>query len=150
MSFTFENSLFHQLHRAGQAAANVFEHEQGGDDLTLRQLIVLAAIAEREGASQNGIVEITGIDRSTLADLVRRLTKRGLLKRRRAKTDARAYAIHLTPPGRTALDANAEVLKRAEGKLLTQLTTPQQVELVRSLKILAQAAATDSRQPKTG
>ncbi|MFZ1102753.1 MAG: helix-turn-helix domain-containing protein, partial [Hyphomicrobiaceae bacterium] len=38
----------------------------------------------------------TGIDRSTLADIVRRLTRKGLLQRCRTNEDARAYAVRLT------------------------------------------------------
>jgi DNA-binding MarR family transcriptional regulator len=48
-----------------------------------------------EGLSQTGIVARTGIDRSTLADLVRRLQRKGLLQRRRTKDDARAYAVKM-------------------------------------------------------
>ena len=45
----------------------------------------------------------TGIDRSTLADIVARLLARGLIQRKRAKEDGRAYAIKLTPQGARSL-----------------------------------------------
>ncbi len=38
------------------------------DDLTPRQLAVLMTVAGNEGPCQTGIVDATGIDRSTLAD----------------------------------------------------------------------------------
>ena len=53
--------------------------------LTPRQLAVLITVSQTEGQSQTGLVERTGIDRSTMADIVRRMQRKGLLKRRRTK-----------------------------------------------------------------
>jgi DNA-binding MarR family transcriptional regulator len=90
------------LHRAQQLSAILFEAEVGAD-LTPRQFAVLTAVAENEGLSQTGIVQRTGIDRSTLTDLVRRLVKKGLLQRRRNKKDARAFVLKLTGDGQKVL-----------------------------------------------
>jgi DNA-binding MarR family transcriptional regulator len=90
------------LHRAQQLSAILFEAEVGAD-LTPRQFAVLTAVAENEGMSQTGIVQRTGIGRSTLTDLVRRLVKKGLLQRRRNKKDARAFVLKLTGDGQKVL-----------------------------------------------
>ena len=84
-------SVLHLLHRAGQAADEIFAKEMGRSDLTPRQYAVLVVLAAHENSSQTDIVNATGIDRSTLADIVKRLVDRGLLARRRSKLDARAY-----------------------------------------------------------
>ena len=73
MKFSTNTSLLHRLHRASQIATERFSSELGDAGLTPRQIIVLAAIAADEGASQTTIVEATGVDRSTLADIVKRL-----------------------------------------------------------------------------
>ena len=93
----------HLLHRAGQCAADIFASEARASGLTPRQFAVLMVVADEEGLTQTDLVERTGIDRSTLADIVARLLGRGLIQRRRAKEDARAYAIKLTPQGAKAL-----------------------------------------------
>ena len=67
------NSVLHLLHRAGQAADELFAKEMEGSDLTPRQFAVLVVLAKHENASQTDIVNATGIDRSTLADIVKRL-----------------------------------------------------------------------------
>ena len=103
-------SPVHLLHRAGQCAKHFFGTAVGGD-LTPRQLAVLAAVADNEGGTQTDIVETTWIDRSTLADIVRRLQRKGLLHRRRTKEDARAYAVKLTDRGRRLL-RSAQSLRR--------------------------------------
>jgi hypothetical protein len=62
-------SPVHLLHRASQAVEDAFTAEVKIDRLTPRQVAVLMTVAQDEGLSQTGIVDRTGIDRSTLADL---------------------------------------------------------------------------------
>ena len=73
-------------------------------------------------------MERTGIDRSTLADIVRRMLKKGLLQRRRTKEDARAYAVKLTEEGWKALKAADPVARRVDERILTVLPGEQQRE----------------------
>ena len=86
--------------------------------MTPRQLTVLSVVAENDGLSQTGIVESTGIDRSTMADMVRRLTKKGLLQRRRSKTDARAYNISLTEDGQELLRIVRPLAKKVDQRIV--------------------------------
>jgi DNA-binding MarR family transcriptional regulator len=88
-----ERSPIHLLHRAGQCAGDIFQSEMSDGNLTPRQYAVLYTVSQNEGLSQTNLVERTGIDRSTLADIIRRMLKKGLLQRRRTKEDARAYAV---------------------------------------------------------
>ena len=86
----------------------------GDGDLTPRQYAVLVTVSQNEGFSQTHLVEKTGIDRSTLADIVRRMLKKGLLQRRRTKEDARAYAVKLTDEGWQVLKAADPLAKRVD------------------------------------
>ena len=108
----------HLLHRAGQCAEELFQAEVGEADLTARQLAVLTTVAENEGLNQTGIVERTGIDRSTLADMGRRLSKKGLLQRRRTKEDARAYAVKLTDEGEKLLRKVGPLAKKVDQRIM--------------------------------
>ena len=126
-------SPIHLLHRAGQCAENVFQSEMGDRDLTPRQLAILMAVAEDEGASQTGLVERTGIDRSTLADLVHRLQRKHLLQRRRKKEDARTYAIKLTNEGRRVLRAAEPLAKRVDQRVLDALPNKQRDQFMGAL-----------------
>jgi DNA-binding MarR family transcriptional regulator len=63
-------SALHLLHRAGQCADELFALNVGKTELTPRQYAVLAAAAASEDLSQTALVDATGIDRSTLADIV--------------------------------------------------------------------------------
>ena len=60
-----------------------------------------------DGKSQTELVKITGIDRSTLADLVARLMAQGYVQRRRTKEDARTNSVRLTPHGKKTAQVGA-------------------------------------------
>src|SRR5688572_9260553 len=78
--FKLTTSASHLLHRAEQLATDRFV-QLVGDSITLRQFAVLVAISEQPGLSQNDLVRETGIDRSTLADMMKGMEKRGWVVR---------------------------------------------------------------------
>ncbi len=126
-------SPIHLLHRAGQCAGDIFHAEMKDGDLTPRQLAVLMTVAQNEGLSQTGLVDRTGIDRSTLADIVRRMQRKGLLQRRRTKEDARAYAVKLTDEGRRVLRIAEPLSKRVDERILDALPTRQREQFISDL-----------------
>jgi DNA-binding MarR family transcriptional regulator len=121
------------LHRAGQCAGDIFQYEIGNADLTPRQYAVLVTVSQNEGLSQTHLVEKTGIDRSTLADIVRRMLKKGLLQRRRTREDARAYAVKLTEEGWRTLKTADPVAKRVDEKILAVLPAQQRERFLQDL-----------------
>jgi DNA-binding MarR family transcriptional regulator len=134
-----ERSPIHLLHRAGQCASDVFQGEMGEGDLTPRQYAVLVAVSQNEGLSQTNLVEKTGVDRSTLADIVRRMLKKGLLQRRRTKDDARAYAVKLTDEGWRILRAADPLAKRVDEKILAALPGQQRERFLQDLSLIVEA-----------
>src|SRR5215510_763176 len=126
-------SPIHLLHRAGQCAGDIFHAEMKDGDLTPRQLAVLVTVAHNEGLSQTGLVDRTGIDRSTLADIVRRMQKKGLLQRRRTKEDARAYAVKLTDEGRKVPRTAEPLARRVDDRILDALPTRQRDQFIDGL-----------------
>ena len=139
MTEVMEKSILHLLHRATQIGSDRFARELGDTGCTPRQLIVLGAIAVKQGASQTQLVGMTGVDRSTLADIVRRMQRRGLISRRRTKADARTYAITLTTDGRQMLDKGQPVLARIEREMLASVPPKRRADLVDLLEMLAPA-----------
>ena len=139
VSFSLETSLTHLLHRAGQCATDAFQRFAGDQPVTARQFAVLMAVARMDGASQMDVVKMTGIDRSTLADMVARMLVKGLLERQRSKLDGRAYALSLTAEGRAVLDRSIPAASRADAFLLSTLDTVQRDQLVTVLDKLLQS-----------
>lgn len=128
-----ERSPIHLLHRAGQCAGDIFQSEMSDGGLTPRQFAVLLTVSQNEGLSQTNLVERTGIDRSTLADIIRRMIKKGLLQRRRTKEDARAYAVRLTDEGNRVLKASDPIARRVDDKLLGVLTAQERERFLQDL-----------------
>jgi DNA-binding MarR family transcriptional regulator len=116
-------SLIHLLHRASQAAEARYHAAAPDIELTPRQLVVLDAIASLEDPSQTEICRASGIDRSTLADIVGRLVDRRLLSRRRTRADARRYALRLTVDGSALLAHHKPHLDRVDRELVSDLTS---------------------------
>ena len=128
-----DRSPIHLLHRAAQAVEVIFSTAMSTTDLTARQLAVLVTVAQNEGISQTGLVDRTGIDRSTLADVVRRLQGKGLLQRRRTREDARAYAVKLTEEGRKVLKTAEPLAKRVDDRILDALPAKRRGEFMGAL-----------------
>jgi MarR family transcriptional regulator, temperature-dependent positive regulator of motility len=137
-SSRLERSPLHLLHRAGQCAAEIFQTELGSGDLTPRQFAVLVTVSQNEGLSQTHLVERTGIDRSTLADIVRRMLKKGLLQRRRTREDARAYAVKLTEEGSRVLKSAEPLARRVDERILSGLPAGQRDRMVQDLNAIVQ------------
>lgn len=133
-------SVTHLLHRALQLALDFHAEAAGPGALTQRQYTVLTATSAHDGLTQNDLVRATGIDRSTLADLVARMLAKGLLVRERSTTDARANWVRLSETGRLALAAGAGPASTADGRLLAHLSPKKREGFVKTLAALAAAA----------
>ena len=134
-----ERSPIHLLHRAGQCASDIFQGEMVAGDLTPRQYAVLVAVSLNEGVSQTLLVEKTGVDRSTLANIVRRMLKKGLLQRRRTKEDARAYSVKLTDEGWKVLKAADPLARRVDDRILGVLPGAQRERFLQDLNQIVKA-----------
>ena len=129
-------SAMHLLHRAVQCAAELFQTDARLSGLTPRQFAVLMAVSEEEGLTQTELVDRTGIDRSTLADIVARLLSRGLIQRRRTKQDARAYSIKLTAQGSRSLREAQPAASAVDDRLLSILPPEKRREFLESLDLI--------------
>jgi len=137
MASPTETSLLHLLHRAVQVGTDRFAKGLGETGLTARQLVILKAIEANDGASQTAIVEITGVDRSTMADIARRLMKRHLISRKRTKEDARAYALALTDAGRRVVQQAEPVLRAVEKDMLAAIPVKERAAWLETLRAVA-------------
>jgi DNA-binding MarR family transcriptional regulator len=128
------------MRRCHQFYGDLYSRESGAHDLTKQQYLVLVALEHQEGISQTGLVETTGIDRSTLAEMVRRMMERGLISRERVKDDQRANAVAITQSGRKALRGARLAAGRAEKALLDALPASERGRFVKALAAIAAAA----------
>lgn len=129
----------HLLHRALQFALDLYAEEAGAGAPTQRQYAVLSAVAAQEGLTQTELVRATGIDRSTLADLIARMIGKGLLARERSSADARANAVRLTVDGLAALERARPRVVAADARILEALSKGKRSAFLDALNVLARA-----------
>ena len=140
-------SAIHLLHRAGQCADELFASNIGGTDLTPRQFAVLKALSVSDDPSQSLLVEKTGIDRSTMADIIRRLVGKSLVQRRRTRRDARMYAVRLTEKGKTALEAAEPAVRQTDDRILSAVPAAQREQFLRSLARIVETIGPNGIEP---
>lgn len=146
--FDLSQAPSHLLRRCVQYANDLFSHEPGASDLTKQQFTVLAAVEQNEGMSQTDLVTITGIDRSTLAEMIRRMIEKGLLDRERTESDARANAVRIAAGGRKALRSARTASERVEKALLGSLAAGDRAKLIKMLGAVVAQAEAEEASPK--
>ena len=135
-----DRSPSHLLHRALQLALDIYAEETGTGALTQRQFAVLSAVMAKEGCTQSELVRATGIDRSTLAELVARLIGKDLLARERSTLDARANTVRLTDAGRAAVQEAAPKVAQADARILALMPGAKRDAFLKTLRDMARAA----------
>jgi DNA-binding MarR family transcriptional regulator len=148
-SFPLNESPSHLLHRAQQAAADLHAAALGANGLTQRQFAVLAVLAAQDGVSQSELVVRTGIDRSTLAEMVARMEAKGLTQRTKSVTDSRANSVTLTASGRAMFEEAMPKLAEVDAAVLTRLPAGKRAGFVELLTRLAMPTA-DLDETKAG
>ncbi len=146
-TYDLRKSPGHLLRRAQQYAHDLYSNAVGANGPTPRQFEVLHVVSKNKGISQTDLVQATGIDRSTLADMIARMLKKGLLSRSRDKNDARANNVSITTAGSRMLSSAMAGVARAETATLNVLPKAQQGAFVKALTAYADAIDRLADQP---
>ncbi|MGY6628473.1 MAG: MarR family winged helix-turn-helix transcriptional regulator [Oceanicaulis sp.] len=139
LRFDLTASPGHLLHRAQQFASERFSEATGGVELTQRQFAVLCAVHDEEGLTQTQLVQATGIDRSTLAELVSRMASKGLLLREKAPGDGRANAVRFTDEGRALYKTAIDGARAADEAILSALPKNKRASFAEALARISRA-----------
>jgi len=133
----FSRSPSHLLKRAAQYSNLIYMGEVGKSGLTHRQFTVLLAVDSNDGKSQTELVKLTGIDRSTLADLVARLLAQGYLQRKRTKDDGRTNSIRITTVGKKMLKMAQPGADEVDRNLMALIASSDRKAFIDNLALLA-------------
>ena len=111
---------------------------------------ITGTLTDQSGAAVPGAAVVvrntdTGIDRSTVSQIMQTMIRKGLLKRRRTKEDARAYAITLTDHGRDVLKASEAIATGVDEALIAALPATRAKTFIDNLRtIIAQREDADA------
>lgn len=103
------------------------------------QYSILVSLDRRGEASQRELCDDVDLDRSTVADLVSRMERRGLIQRRRDPADARRNTVTLTEKGLAERRRLAPLVAQVEQELTGPLDADERAALRRALRALLAA-----------
>lgn len=106
--------------------------------ITPVQYGLLTTLSERPNLDQTSLCAEVGVDRTTMADVLRRLEERGLVKRSNSPTDGRLKIANITPRGRKVMKDMYGSMREAQVRLLSPLNAKDQATFVRLLMQLAE------------
>ena len=135
--FVLTNVVSHLLRRAHFRAEDLFAEEFGRDGLTPRQKALLITVYQHPGANQNELAERIALDRNSFAEMLNRMVAVGYVERRKARGDARAYEITITPKG---IELLLEILPRdvnVETRVIEPLPEEYRPLFIKCLRIMA-------------
>ena len=127
-----EKTVGFLLAKAYQRACLIFKEQFDQYDLTPQQFGLLGFLWREDGISQSLLSAKSQIDRTTMGGLIDRLEKEGLVGRKSAPVDRRAYRICLTEKGKALEPELAPLAMRAQDMFIAKLD-PQEVETLKSL-----------------
>ena len=119
--FSLQNVPGHLIRLCQQRAVDLFVEEVGDGGPNPRQFAVLVNVLKTPGMSQTALVDASGIDRSTLTEVLKRMIDRGLISKSRTKEDQRANALFITERGRDMLAGALDATERAQARILEPL-----------------------------
>src|ERR1700674_83585 len=111
--------LLEHLVRVGRRAS---ESSMSPGGLRPRHLIALKLLSEQGPASQQGLAEALSLDPSNVVGLLNELEERGLITRRRNRTDRRRHIVELSALGGDELSLAFARLSCVEDDLLSTLS----------------------------
>lgn len=121
----------HLIRRAQQRHVALWQ-ERVSADVSSVQYAALAVLERLPGASQSELGAELDLDRSTIADIVSRLERRGAIERTPHESDRRRYSLNLTTAGLAELDHLRPLVAEANAELTGRLS-PEEVGTLRML-----------------
>lgn len=133
VGFELHHSPGHLLRRWQQRAVDIYLQEVGDKGPRPRQFAVLMTVSQYPGLSQTELVARTGIDRSTIADMLERLSRRGLVRRRRSDRDHRTNVLEITKSGQALFEGAIAAVERAQIRILEPIPCGDQAQFMACL-----------------
>ncbi len=137
----------HLIRRLQQISFALFLEQNGKFDITPVQYAAIYAINNHPGIDQTALCNIIAFDRSTIGDVVTRLEKKRLIKRRSGPRDRRSKALRITALGRRLLGDIEPTVAATQRLILAPLKATERAAFMRMLKKLVHLNNERSRAP---
>lgn len=131
----------HQIH------IGLFAEEFAGEDITPVQFGMLSVLYTGAEMDQLTLSSSVGVDRTSGADVIKRLVRRGLVFRELSVRDRRAMTVRITGKGKELVDAARPGMVRAQNRLMGPLTGQERRQFIALIRKLIDANNDASRAP---
>lgn len=124
----------YHLRRAIGVFGNDFTRSLAGTNMRQVLVGVLATVHANPGVRQGAAGEMLGIQRANMASLVNEMVELGVVDRKVADDDRRAFALNVTPTGEKVLADCLDRIDRHEARLLVDLSASERETLLDLLR----------------
>ncbi|MEU6841709.1 MarR family transcriptional regulator [Streptomyces sp. NPDC046716] len=131
-----QNYIGHLIRRAEQVHTALWS-QQVSREITSQQFAVLNALSHKPGIDQRTLARLTSLDRSTVNQMIRRLTGQGHVSQVRDAEDRRRTLLELTDQGSELLAALIPPAEAINQQLLGLLPEAQRGLAIDSLRRIA-------------
>ncbi|GAA2284243.1 transcriptional regulator [Streptomyces ruber] len=128
------------LARRLQQAHHLLWNTMVSEEITSSQFAVLNTLVAEPGLDQRTVGERVGLDRSTIAEVISRLGRRGLLDKVRDPRDGRRFLLRLTDDGVRTHRRLTVRTARMNQVFLAPLSAEEQAQLLGLIQRVADAA----------
>jgi DNA-binding MarR family transcriptional regulator len=135
------------IRRLHQIHLSLFAEECASFNVTPVQYSILTAVAARPGLEQAALAQEVGVDRATLANVLVRLAKRGLVRRLQGRNDRRLKHVLPTAACERLLQRMEKPARRAHARTIDALDGRRRAEFLKALSHLVNAGNAHGRAP---
>ncbi len=133
----YADSLAFLLSQVGAESAGLFSQALANLGVSPRAFGVLSNLAAAEGQTQQQLADALGMHRNNMVDLVDEMETAGWIRRQRSDIDRRAFALQLTPAGRTIVERVNQHVPLIDRQLAGHLTPVERSTLLEILQRVA-------------
>lgn len=126
------------IRRLNQIHYAMFIEECTAEGITPVQYGILTVLATQPGLDQTAIGFELGLDRTTTADVLRRLEERGYLERRVNPADRRSRQAYITAEGQRLKEALHAGMQRSQDRFLAPLSAEDRARFMTLLTTLVE------------
>ncbi len=134
--YTLEDQVGFIMRRAHQRQTEIFQRLFGESGLTALQFAALVKIRDEGRVSQNQLGRLTHMDPATIMGVLRRLRKRGLIRRGADSKDKRKIVVMLTADALKLIESLEDAAHQVTAETLAPLSPSEQKTFLRLLRQL--------------
>ncbi|MBB5172526.1 MarR family winged helix-turn-helix transcriptional regulator [Texcoconibacillus texcoconensis] len=133
MKLTFQDYISINIHKTDLLLTGFIKSKLEPFNLAPEQNLIMMLLWEKDGLTQNQLVEKLAKDKTNIARMASNLEKKGFIKRVHCQDDRRAVKLYLTSRGKELGDEVIPVAEAFNDKVVKGISHEELLELERLL-----------------